>query len=287
MDNDATWIRATSDIMIRVLLGKEGNQLLLKDFINAVMKDRDFPMLTKVTLLNPINMREIFSGKESVLDVKAEDENGRIYNIEVQGEGNHGFIHSSLYSWAKNYSSQLKKGIEYETLAPIICINVLEFIMFKERAAFHSCYMIKDLDEDDKTLTDHLQIHYIELNKPELNTDAIPGDRLRKWIQYLRMEGEAEEDKMKILLKNDPVLSQAHEVFETFTADGKMRARFEARMKWERDNAQKMRDARNSGREEGIQAARGEDARKMKEKDIEPALISGITGLSLEEIEKL
>ena len=40
MKEMASWIKATSDIMVRVLLGQNQNIDLLKDFINAVLKDQ-------------------------------------------------------------------------------------------------------------------------------------------------------------------------------------------------------------------------------------------------------
>lgn len=45
MKNMVNWIKATSDIMVRVLLGQEENLPLLKDFINAVLLDRGFSAL--------------------------------------------------------------------------------------------------------------------------------------------------------------------------------------------------------------------------------------------------
>ena len=41
----------------------------------------------------------------------------------------------------------------------------------------------------------------------------------------------------KIIIKDDPLLEQAHETFKEFTADKEMRAKYEAREKWEHDQA--------------------------------------------------
>ena len=40
MKSMSSWIKATSDIMVRVLLGQEQNLPLLKDFINAVLENQ-------------------------------------------------------------------------------------------------------------------------------------------------------------------------------------------------------------------------------------------------------
>jgi predicted transposase/invertase (TIGR01784 family) len=62
--------------------------------------------------------------KESVLDVKAQDESGRIFDVEIQVISSPYYTKRSLYYWAKVYESQLKESELYSTLNPVICINI-------------------------------------------------------------------------------------------------------------------------------------------------------------------
>ncbi len=318
MEEMASWIRATSDIMVRVLLGQEENLPLLKDFINAVLEDRGFSTVTSLEIKNPVNLRTVFSEKESVLDVKAKDQSGKIYDIEIQSIGNSEFIQRSLYYWAKIYSSQLQEGHQYKKLNPVICINLLNFTLFpdKKENQFHSCHMISDLDDSVSILTDHLQIHYIELPKIEPHTDQkVPADRLSQWAWYFKEEGVWEEEDMKIIIKEDPIFQQAHDTFNKFTANDEYLERYEARMKYERDKAQAISDGREEGleigreqgreeglelgrelgreegREEGLELGRdvrnSEIARSMKKKNYSLNQIVEITGLDRDFVEKL
>ena len=225
MEDMVSWIKATSDIVVRLLLGQEENLPLLKDFVNAVLMDRGLKPLISMSIENPINMRTVFYEKESILDVKAKDETGRIYDIEIQSIGNSEFIQTSLYYWAKIYSSQLEEGHQYKKLNPVICINLLDFIIFEDKKdeQFHSCHMICDQDDKDSVLTDHLRIHYIELPRIIPDPEKIPSDRLLKWIYFFKDEGVLEEDEMKIIIKDDPIFEQAHETFSKFTADKEFR----------------------------------------------------------------
>ena len=100
-------IYAYSDIFVRYLLGDERNTDLLLSFINAVNADYDLPLLRSVTIKNPFNLKNLAKEKESVIDIKAEDESGRLYDIEVQVYGNKQYVHRSLYYWARLYSSQV------------------------------------------------------------------------------------------------------------------------------------------------------------------------------------
>jgi len=70
------------------LLGDEKNSDLLLSFINSVHEDYDLPLIKSVIIKNPFNLKNLANEKESVIDIKAEDESGRQYDIEVQVEGN-------------------------------------------------------------------------------------------------------------------------------------------------------------------------------------------------------
>ena len=133
-------IRATSDIFFKFLFGKEENKDLLLSFINAVHADSGFALIKTVEIKNPFNIKNFSIDKESIVDVKATDENGRIYDVEVQTSGNDIFKNRTLYYWAKLYSSQLKESNLFSKLKPTICINVLDFDLFKEYDYPHSCY---------------------------------------------------------------------------------------------------------------------------------------------------
>ena len=77
-------ISPTSDMFITYLLGSEKNKELLLSFINETLTDSGFPRIVSVTIKNPFNINTFAGEKQSVLDIKATDENNRIYDIEVQ-----------------------------------------------------------------------------------------------------------------------------------------------------------------------------------------------------------
>jgi predicted transposase/invertase (TIGR01784 family) len=242
-------------------------------------------------------MRTVFNDKETLLDIKAKDNEGKIYDIEIQSIGSREFIQRSLYYWAKLYASQLKTGHEYKKLNPVICINLLDFILFPEKKddLFHSCHMICDLDDLQTVLTDHLSIHYIELPRIKPVPENIPTDRLLKWAWFFREEGVVEEEDMKILIKDDPIFEKAHNTFNQFTANDELRDKYEARMKYEHDRAQAISDGWEDGRELGLELGLKEGLKKgilktaeaMKQNGIASEIIQKTTGLTAEEIDAL
>jgi hypothetical protein len=48
--------------------------------------------------------------KESVLDMKAEDETGRIFDVEIQVIGSSRYIKRTLYYWAKKVPGTASGG---------------------------------------------------------------------------------------------------------------------------------------------------------------------------------
>ncbi len=286
------YIQPTSDIFIKYLFGMEQDSLLLKDFINATQKNCGLPLITSLEVKNPFNLKSIYFDKESVLDIKAVSETGEICNIEVQTSGNESFKSRSLYYWAKLYSAQLTQGEKYKDLYPVICINILDFNLFAQQDRYHLCFMLRDIEDPELFLTDHLSIHYLELPKlVDYNID----NELKKWLYFLKNEGQKEDENMRILLKENPILNKAHEKYLAFTMDPELVDAYEARMKWKLDHASALDDAlerglkqgREEGREEGSLRSRIDIAKKMLAKGYDYGVISECTGMNATELEKL
>jgi uncharacterized alpha/beta hydrolase family protein len=63
-------VYAYTDIFARYLLGDEKNSDLLLYFINSVNEDNNLPLLKRVTIKNPFNLKSLVREKESIIDVK-------------------------------------------------------------------------------------------------------------------------------------------------------------------------------------------------------------------------
>lgn len=74
---NTTIVHPYSDIFVRYLLGDEENTDLLISFINAVHEDYNLPLISSITIKNPFNLKTYAVDKESAIDVKAVDEEGK------------------------------------------------------------------------------------------------------------------------------------------------------------------------------------------------------------------
>ena len=187
---------ALNDFFVRYFFTDKGGEKVLLDFINAVMISADMKTFKAVEILNPFNLKRNYKDKETIVDVKCITKNGTVVIIEVQLSGNSRFPERILYYWAANYSKLLKKGEEYEDLTPVISINLLNFNLNKKNSNVHSCYMIYDT-KSEELLTDHLQIHMIELKKfkfgvcPPLAKDNNLSKDLNYWLGFFTTKNMA------------------------------------------------------------------------------------------------
>lgn len=227
------------------------------------------------------------------------DETGRQYDIEVQIVGNERFTYRSLFYWSKLYSSQLSTGDDYRSLKPAITINLLNFSIIKNHENVHSCFVIAEKDAH-LVLTDHLIMHFLELPKFEKSSHF--KSSFEKWMAFFKYEGQ-EEKIMETIIKDDPIIEEAHEKYKSFTQNDELIELYEAKMKWQLQYNTDMADARESGYKEGIEKGIEEGIEKGIEKGARKAaqnvainmlkqgldveLISKITDLSADEINRL
>ncbi|MEL7597757.1 MAG: Rpn family recombination-promoting nuclease/putative transposase, partial [Clostridiaceae bacterium] len=70
------------DLAFKKLFGSEENKDLLISFINSILIEEE--QIKDITIKNPYNVSNYINGKMSILDIKAVDEKGKWYDIEIQ-----------------------------------------------------------------------------------------------------------------------------------------------------------------------------------------------------------
>ena len=274
-------INVLNDYFVRYLFSSKDSNLILLDFINSTMLDANMKTFRSVEILTPFNYKENFEDKESIVDVKCITQNGTVVIIEIQLQGNSRFPERILYYWASNYSKLLKHGEKYDALTPVISINLLDFNL-DDSDNIHSCYMIYDTN-NKRLLTDHLQIHIIELKKFKYN--LLKPD-LNCWLKFFTMK-DNKEAIMSELVKEKPIMEEVQKRYNNFIKDRLMMNEYDKRQAYLYGNQIMLEEERRLGKEEGIKENQITTARNMKNDKIDFNTISKYTGLSVEEIEKL
>ncbi|TXJ52449.1 Rpn family recombination-promoting nuclease/putative transposase [Brachyspira aalborgi] len=286
---------ALNDFFVRYFFTDKGGEKVLLDFINAVMISADMKTFKAVEILNPFNLKRHYKDKETILDVKCITKNGTVVIIEVQLSVNSRFPERILYYWASNYSKLLKKGEQYDALTPVISINLLNFNLNKKNSNVHSCYMIYDT-KNKNLLTDHLQIHMIELKKFKFKDNNLKKD-LNYWLGFFTTKDM--EGYMSEIVKEKPIMEEAHKRYNNFIRSRLMMTEYEKKEIYQYDKQITLEEKRQEGKAEGIkegikkgklEGIKNEKysiAKTLKQMNMDDASISKATGLTIEEIQNI
>jgi predicted transposase/invertase (TIGR01784 family) len=174
------------DCVFKAILGSEENKNLLIHFLNAILEPKEGYLIQKVTLKNPYNEKEFIGDKLTIVDVKAIDEQGKKYQIEIQLVIHAALAERILYTWSSIYHSQIQEGDNYQKLKPVISIWLLNGNLFEELEEYHLPFSVYN-EKHKIALTEHLAIHLIQLPKWQ-KTETITNEKER-WL-YLFKEGK-------------------------------------------------------------------------------------------------
>src|SRR5947208_8834108 len=116
-------IDLTVDYAFRDLLDRESTRPLLISVVDSVLNPAPGLHIREIELLNPFNAKETLDDKLSILDIKARDQSGRQFNIEMQMLAYRYYEKRILYYGCKLHQQQLHEGEDYLRLKPTISIS--------------------------------------------------------------------------------------------------------------------------------------------------------------------
>ena len=219
-------IDPTVDCVFKAILGDDKNKNLLIHFLNAVLEPEKGSLIQDVTILNPYNEREFIGDKLSIVDVKAVDENGKKYQIEIQLDVHPALAARIIYTWSSIYHSQMKKGDDYEMLKPAISIWLLDGVLFKEIEDYHLSFTLYNL-KHKFVMTDHLAIHVLQLPKwPRGRTIKTEKER---WIYCFKEGKNLDTDNLPENM-NTKEMRQVMKVLHGFSESQKTYLMYQSRL---------------------------------------------------------
>ncbi|AEM23349.1 hypothetical protein Bint_2755 [Brachyspira intermedia PWS/A] len=295
-------INRMNDYFVRYLLGSLGNEDILENIVNCVLRDSKFDEVHDLEIINPHNLPENINLKESVLDVKARTKDNKKIIIEIQLSGNIDFVKRIFYYISKNVVSEINENEPYDIISQVISINFVNFNMdFYDEGKPHRCFKLIDTENHSVSL-DMMQMHIIEvprfikvLNSSDI--DDIKKNKILSWIEFFTVK-DLDEVKDKLKEVND-IMPKVIDKYERFISSKEEMEVYNARdaflygqtimLKRERDEGK--REGIEQGKREGIEQGKKEQqisiAKKLKESGIDIKIISENTDLSIEEIKKL
>jgi len=237
------------DYAFKMLFGSDDHKSLTIHFLNSVLVGQ--PPVTEITFQNPIRYRHTADGKVCILDVLAIDALGRQLNIEVQISLPAGMAKRMVYYSAQTYVRQLLEGQSYNSLQPAICICVLAGALYSQPAELHLDFRLREKSHP-LTLTDDLQIHFLQLNHLQVTEETVyHASPVERWAWFLRHAEGLTSDQVARLFP-DEEFSEAAEVLEMIAQTPQHLVEYNARLKAQRDEEARILYAQQQGKAEGL-----------------------------------
>jgi len=219
---------------------------LLAALINAVRSDE--PPVEVIEVTNPRIEPEEITGKFIVLDILAKDQQGNLFNIEMQVRRYDPWSARSTYYLARTLSSQITSGEDYQALKPVIGIHLLDFDLFDQPENAQQaqwCFELRDRTNPQIKLGDELKLHIIELSKADRLGQT--AGNLADWITLF--EHWQEDSKMRNI--DYPPVQQALDRLKGLSADAETRRQAFVRERALLDEASAINAATARGKHEG------------------------------------
>src|ERR1700737_1295083 len=118
------------DYAFKHLFGRDATRPILIHVLDSVLNPAPGHHIRDIELLNPFNPKEALDDKLSILDIKARDQTGRQFNIEMQLLAFPYYEKRILYYACKLHQQQLHEGQDYLEPKPTISISFLNHVLF-------------------------------------------------------------------------------------------------------------------------------------------------------------
>ncbi len=290
----------TVDVVFKKIFASPHHENVTQDFLNSLLPLTGVNQVQTLKILNPFRLSEFQDEKEIVVDVHAQDSDGREFQIEMQVRRDLALPTRMLDNWARLYSAQIEKGEDYRRHRPVISIWILSLDLWSDEEWLH-VFGARDRNLGISLGGDFL-IVTVELAKWErlsANADrATLGTPLDQWLWFLA-HGKEVDPEGEAFAGLRGAIREAAEMMREFTKKDKARYTHDRRLEAERVHNAMMADARAEGLEEGraegrtegiaegMEKSARETAKALKELGVDVDVIVKATKLSRTEVEGL
>ncbi len=221
------------DYAFKHLFGREATRPILVDLLNQVLVPAPGHDIRDVDVLNPFNPKEALDDKLSILDIKARDQTGRQFNVEMQMLAFPYDEKQILYYTCRPHQQQLHEGQDYLELKPTISISFLNHVLFPQVPEYHLCFRLLE-QARQFPLTQDMEFHLLELPKFTKSAAELASG-LDIWIYFLRHAEMMDMETLPPALQQ-PLGMRALEELKMLSQTDLERERYESRRKAQLNN---------------------------------------------------
>lgn len=278
------YINIFTDFGFKKLFGTEFNKPILIDFLNELISN-EAGVITDLTFLSNEQLGRNDFDRRAIFDIYCQNEAGEFFIVEMQKAKQNYFKDRSVYYSTFPIQQQSEKGDWNYKLKAVYTIGILDFVFEEDKdddEVFHHEVKMVDV-KTGKVFYDKLTYIYLELPKFTKSEDELET-HFEKWLYILKNLHKLTDRPAKL---QEKIFTQLFEQAEIAQFDASEYQRYEDSLKVYRDLKGVEETAFDEGRLEGKIEGKVEAAKLMKIEGLGSSLIARITGLSVEEIDKL
>ena len=304
------YINFYTDFAFKKFFGTEANKEFLISFLNALLELNGEKEIADLTYLNTEQLGFSNNERRAVYDVYCTTKEGERFIVEMQKAKQENFRDRALYYSSFAIQDQGQKGTKNNTvywdykLSPVYVIGILDFVMDDSpEKVDHLITKVQLMDDTYEVFNKNLNFIFIEMPKFRKEESELETF-MDKWLYAIKNLGKL-DDKPTAL--TEAIFKRFFEVAEIAAFSKTERYDYEENLKNCNDWFSVMNTAKKDGLEEGeaigIEKGRAEGeaiglqkgetlgilktAKKMKEEGLDVNVISRLTNLSVDKIEKL
>ena len=198
MTKDCKYLDPKADLTFKLVFGEHPD--LVMSLLNALLPLADDGQITSVEYATPEMIPENPGKKDSVVDVRCTDQQGRQFIVEMQMYWNQYFQKRVLLNASKAIVKQLGTSEDYRLLQPVYCLNLVNDVGFRSDEFYHDYAIVNDADSD--RIIEGLRLVFVEL--PKFKPKTIQEKKMAVlWLRFLTEIGENTAEAPAELLENE------------------------------------------------------------------------------------
>lgn len=195
------YLNPKADLTFKHVFGEHPD--LVMSLLNALLPLSPGQEITNIEYLPTEMVPDNPLRKNSIVDVRCKDSQGRTFLVEMQMIWSPEFRQRVLFNASKAYVRQLDAGEQYELLQPVYSLNLVNEVFEPELPGYYHHYRMIHVENTDKVI-DGLQLIFVEL--PKFNPHTYAEKRMQVlWLRYLTEINEKTLEVPEELLENPEV----------------------------------------------------------------------------------
>ena len=184
--NIMRYLDPRADMTFKRIFGEHKD--LVISLLNALLPLDDAHLVKSVEYIPVEMVPDNPLKKNSIVDVRCHDQDGRQFLVEMQMIWSKEFMQRVLFNASKAYVRQLDKKEDYNLLQPVYSLNLVNDVFMDDIPEYYHHYDIVNVEHTDKRI-EGLHLIFVELPKFKPHTFSERKMQIL-WLRFLTEMGD-------------------------------------------------------------------------------------------------